>query len=337
MSQSGDGGYNGLKAFAFTVGVTVLIFTILYAARRYNPRLFAQEPSPRSRSWYLRGPNHPPDSDTRRPSLGERPRIWDARIASWYPPCSQPLSPSERLGPCQGQDENEKRDVNGAVDGEKKPQWAEFFVSRVLPHSINPLHPRIGHSCLLFWVPSHCLQTKYQTQILPLLHPSPRTITPSDPHHPPKFKLTPSSLCLPLLALRLYLQLLHQIPPHATPMIRQENTLLALPTSRTPRATNPHIANFGGTCRGIPASPRASHGFAQPALPLISFTPGYLILTPPHCWTRSGKNPAYLRLRQGEITHQPSQSIARYLSYHLSLTSPAPTDRASCRREGGPT
>jgi len=138
MSNPSDGGYNGLKAFGFTVGVTVLIFTILYAARRYNPNLFGQEPFSRSYSWYIRGPNDPPEGQ----SLGERPRMWDVWIASWYPPCSQHKSPSERLGVGRGEDE--KRDA----DGEKKPQWAEFFVS-LFTQSILPsgAHPSCFSGC----------------------------------------------------------------------------------------------------------------------------------------------------------------------------------------------
>lgn len=119
MSNPSDGGYNGLKAFGFTVGVTVLIFTLLYAARRYNPSLFGQEPFSRSYSWYARGPDDPSEIGQGR-SLGERPIMWDVWIASWYPPTG---SPSESLGVGPGEDE--KRDV----DGEKKPRWAAFFVS----------------------------------------------------------------------------------------------------------------------------------------------------------------------------------------------------------------
>jgi hypothetical protein len=140
MSHSSDGGYNGLKAFAFTVGVTVLIFTVLYVARRYNPNIFGQEPFSRSYSWYLRGPNDPPQTASGRQSLGERPRMWDIWIASWYPPCPRPESPSEALGFSQRQPEGENCDVRRAADGEGKQQWTEFLVSRVLVHTSTGAH-----------------------------------------------------------------------------------------------------------------------------------------------------------------------------------------------------
>lgn len=260
MSHSGhsnDGGYNGLKAFAFTVGVTVLIFTVLYVARRYNPTLLVPDRSSRSNSWYLRGPNDPPEAglDRRGRSLGERPRMWDIWIASWYSPHSRPVSPSGRLWLSQGQDENEKRGASRGVDGEKKPYWAEFLVSRVLRiNSINPLRPCIGRSCLFFRVSSRCLQTRCQTLIPQFPHPKPWTIAPSSPHHLPKSKSTPSSLCLPLLVPRLHLQLPHR----ATPASRQESMRLVLPTSHAPRATNFSLldseapAVVCGFCAGLP-------------------------------------------------------------------------------------
>jgi hypothetical protein len=130
MSQSDNDGYNGLKAFAFTVGITVLIFLVLYATKRYNPRLFAQESIARSYSWYLRTAEDPPDPnpDRRRRSLGEKPRIWDVWIASWYP-LSRPAGPGRRRG--------EGEDASRAVDGEKKAEWAGFLVS-CLHHTLDP-------------------------------------------------------------------------------------------------------------------------------------------------------------------------------------------------------
>ena len=218
MSNPSDGGYNGLKAFGFTVGVTVLIFTILYAARRYNPNLFGQESFSRSYSWYARGPNVPSEIGQGR-SLGERPIMWDVWIASWYPPTG---SPSERLGVGRGEDE--KRDV----DGEKKPQWAEFFVS-LFTQSIPPSG---AHASYFSGLSSHYLRTRYQIQTLP----RPRAITPSSPHHLPKSKSTPSSLCPPLFVLPLHLQLPHRTRP--TPIARQRNMRSAPPTSHASRETN---------------------------------------------------------------------------------------------------
>ena len=123
MSQSDNDGYNGLKAFAFTIGVTVLIFLILYASKRYNPNLFAQQSLSRSYSWYLRSADPPhPIPARRRPSLGEKPRIWDVWIASW---CSH-SRPALRKD--EGADEK-----HDAADGE----WAGFLVSCPY-HSVAP-------------------------------------------------------------------------------------------------------------------------------------------------------------------------------------------------------
>ena len=123
MSQYGNGGYNGLKAFAFTVGITVLIFALLYVTKRYNPRLFGRETFLRSHPWYLGGPIEPPAgrSDRDRRSFGEKPMMWDVWIASWYPPRPQRESRSER--------EDEKSDAGCAANSEKGAVWTEFFVS----------------------------------------------------------------------------------------------------------------------------------------------------------------------------------------------------------------
>ncbi|KAF9645756.1 hypothetical protein BDM02DRAFT_417759 [Thelephora ganbajun] len=112
-----DGGYNGLKAFAFTVGVTVLIFTILYVAKRYNPDLFGQESFSRNYAWYFSGPNDPPETrpNGRRWPLGEKPRMWDVWIASWYPFCSQSESRSEKL------------DVSRTANDQRGSRWREFL------------------------------------------------------------------------------------------------------------------------------------------------------------------------------------------------------------------
>jgi len=123
-------GYNGLKAFAFTAGVTILIFIILYAARRYNPSLFGQESFSRNYSLYFGGPNDPVDvgpNEGRQP-VGEEPKMWDVLIASWYPLCSR----SGKVA--LGEDEDEKLgasrmtvDTNGSGCGE--------FLVRL--HSLN--------------------------------------------------------------------------------------------------------------------------------------------------------------------------------------------------------
>ena len=127
MSQSDNdsGGYNGLKAFAFTVGVTVLIFTVLYLAKRYNPTFFASDTFSQNHLWYLRGPNDPSETN----SLGEEPRMWDVWIVSWYPLCSHPESRSERLRLSEGEDE--KYDASCPTNDEKSPRWAEFLVSPI--------------------------------------------------------------------------------------------------------------------------------------------------------------------------------------------------------------
>ena len=170
MSQSDNDGYNGLKAFAFTVGVTVLIFLILYAAKRYNPSLFAQQSfGTRSYSWYFRTTEDPagPNPDGRRRSLGEKPRIWDVWIASWYPR-SRPAGP--------GQDE----DASRAVDGEKNAEWGGFLVS--CPYTFNPP----ARSSCVFRVPSHYLWTRFWTQTLSCPRRSPVIL--HNLHHPPKSK-----------------------------------------------------------------------------------------------------------------------------------------------------
>jgi len=112
MSLSGNGGSNALKAPAFIVGIAVLIITVLYVTKRCGPNLFGQETVSRN---YFRGSNDPPEitSDT-----GEKPRMCDVWIVSWYPLCSQPWSRSGRLGLGEGQGEDEK-----------KSEWAEFLVS----------------------------------------------------------------------------------------------------------------------------------------------------------------------------------------------------------------
>ena len=121
-------GYNGLKAFAFTAGITILIFIILYVARRYNPGLFGQE-SFSHNSWYFRGSNVPADArpDGARQPVGEKPRMWDVRIASWYPLCSRRGSLSRRLALGEGGDG--KLGVGRAGIDEDGPRYGEFLVS----------------------------------------------------------------------------------------------------------------------------------------------------------------------------------------------------------------
>ena len=128
-------GYNGLKAFAFTAGVTILIFIILYVAKRYNPSLFGQESFSRNYSWYFRSPNDPADvrPDGGSQPIGEKPRMWDVWIAPWYPLCSQRRSRSERLAFSKGKDE--KLGANRVDIDENGPRYGEFLVSCI--RSIN--------------------------------------------------------------------------------------------------------------------------------------------------------------------------------------------------------
>ena len=223
MSQYGHGGYNGLKAFAFTVGVTVLIFALLYVTKRYNPRLFGRETFLRSHPWYLGGPIEPPTgrSDGGRRSLGEKPMMWDVWIASWYPPCPQRESRSEKEG--------EKSDPGC-------PAWAELLVSL----SSLPLYPfrSLGFERSPSFPErlSHCLQIRYQTQTrqFPYLGCWDPVIPSSVALRLPKLESAPSFSCLPLLVPPLSLRLPHRTRPLMTPMTLQENTRLARPTSHPP-------------------------------------------------------------------------------------------------------
>jgi hypothetical protein len=128
-------GYTGLKAFAFTVGVAITIFIILYVGKRYNPSLFGQQAFPRNRDL---NNSLGTRSDGGRPLLGEEPSIWDIRIASWYPFCRQRESRSERLG--LGESEDEKPSASGAPNEERGLGWGEFLVSCI--YSINPFRPQ---------------------------------------------------------------------------------------------------------------------------------------------------------------------------------------------------
>ena len=122
-------GYNGLKAFAFTAGVTILIFIILYVAKRYNPGLFGPESFSRNYSWYSRSLEVPLDIrlDRGRQPVGEEPKMWDVWIASWYPLCPRRGPRSERL--VLGKGENEKLGASHADVDENGPRYGEFLVS----------------------------------------------------------------------------------------------------------------------------------------------------------------------------------------------------------------
>jgi len=129
--------YNGLKAFAFIVGVTFLIFSILYVTKRYNPNLFAHEAFSQNYPWYIGRFSDPPP-DRARPSVGEKPAMWDVWIASWHP--SQPETSG--LGTTDAEP-----DAGRAANEEKRLGWAEFLVSRVFAPScrvlIDIFHPAI--------------------------------------------------------------------------------------------------------------------------------------------------------------------------------------------------
>lgn len=122
-----DTGYNGLKAFGFTVGVTVLIFTTLYIAKRYHPNLFDQDNFSRNYQWYFAGPNDHIETrnDRRGQSLGEKPRMWDVWIASWYPLRLQSESRSEMLR----LSEDERRDADYTANDQGRPERGGFLVS----------------------------------------------------------------------------------------------------------------------------------------------------------------------------------------------------------------
>ena len=83
-----------------------------------SPDLFSQDDFLRNYLRYLvfSGLNDP---------LGDRPRIGDPQIVSWYPLCPYPEALSDRLGLGQGQ--GEKRDVSH-VPGDQKPQLPDFVV-----------------------------------------------------------------------------------------------------------------------------------------------------------------------------------------------------------------
>lgn len=233
MSLSGDGASSALKAPAFIVGIAVLIVTVLYVTKRCGPNLFGQEAVSRN---YSRGSNDPPEimSDT-----GEKPRMCDVWIVSWYPLCSQPGSRSGRLGLGEGQSE----------DG-KKSGWAEFLVScpTCLPNQPLSVSLRLVCLCQFFWISSHYLQTRCQTQMLTLPHPKRRAIIPSGPHHRPKSKSISSSSCRPLIVPRLHLRLPHRTRPPTTSMTHQENMCLGRLTSHTPQATSFLLLGLRGTC-----------------------------------------------------------------------------------------
>ena len=131
------GGYDGLKAFAFTIGITVIIFLVLYAAKRRRTQLVDPDAS-RRHSWYIRSSDDLPEArhDGGRP-LGEKPIMQDVWIAPRFPLCLRRESQSERLGLGQGKDE--KCDVSCAANDENKPEWRGFLVSYIL--SINYLRP----------------------------------------------------------------------------------------------------------------------------------------------------------------------------------------------------
>lgn len=128
-------GYNGLKAFAFTAGITILIFIILYVAKRYNPSLFGQESFSRNYSWYFRGPSDPVEVglDAGRQPIGEKPKMWDVRIALRYPLCSLQSSRPGKLA--VGEREDEKSGASRADIDENGLRYREFFVSCI--HAIN--------------------------------------------------------------------------------------------------------------------------------------------------------------------------------------------------------
>lgn len=132
------GGYDGLKAFAFTIGITVIIFLVLYAAKRRRTQLVDPDAS-RRHSWYIRSSDDLPEArhDGGRPPLGEKPIMQDVWIAPRFPLCLRRESQSERLGLGQGKDE--KRDASCAANDENKPEWRGFLVSYIL--SINYLRP----------------------------------------------------------------------------------------------------------------------------------------------------------------------------------------------------
>ena len=159
-----SGGYDGLKAFAFTVGVTVLIFLVLYFARRCNPSFLGQDTfSPHS--WYSRGAETPLETGPNgaRPPFGEKPRMWDVRIALWNPLCSQRVPRSDRLGLCKGEDE--KRVVGCVVNGGSRQMCGEFLVS--FPHPFSPFRVLIRDS----WIPSHYPRTRCPMKMRPFSHP----------------------------------------------------------------------------------------------------------------------------------------------------------------------
>lgn len=121
-------GYSGLKAFAFTAGVTIIIFIILYFAKRHNPGLFGQDSF--SRSWYSANPNDPLQAGARQP-VGEEPRMWEVLVPSWYPFCPRRGLRSASLG--RGKGEDEKRGTGCAVVDQNKPGYGEFLVSNRPP------------------------------------------------------------------------------------------------------------------------------------------------------------------------------------------------------------
>lgn len=143
-----DSGYNGLKAFGFTVGVTVLIFATLYVTKRYYPNLFIHESFSRNYySWYFTGANDVGVRDNRPGrSLGEKPRMWDIWIASRQPLRHRQVFRSEMLGPDEGESSDEGHGASCTANYKKRLGWREFFVSRI--HSIfsGPCHVR---SCLV--------------------------------------------------------------------------------------------------------------------------------------------------------------------------------------------
>ena len=116
--------YNALKAFAFTVGLIIVLFFVLYFGKRYQLR---QGGFP----WYTSHPNNP--LGTRPDQSEEEPRMCDVQIASWYPLRSQRKFPSETLG---------------LSEGDERQRWRDFLVSRV--HSINPFRPR-SMLCAHIW------------------------------------------------------------------------------------------------------------------------------------------------------------------------------------------
>jgi len=65
--------------------------------------------------------------DGERQPVGEKPRMWDVWIASWYPLCSRRGSPSRR--PALDKGEGEKLGVSRADIDDTGPRYGEFFVS----------------------------------------------------------------------------------------------------------------------------------------------------------------------------------------------------------------